>query len=191
MKRFSAPPLSCLCLCLAFAAGGASAQTTPSADTPLVQKDERPAPVDEVRRLAREGQTTKALARADEALAANPKDAQLRFVRAVLLADAKRMPEAKAGFEQLIQDYPELPEPYNNLATIAAAEGQLARAEQLLKSALEANPAFATAQENLGDLYLRMAADAYAQAARLAPANRGVVAKLAQVRELASRAPKR
>lgn len=189
MMRISAP-LACCFLALT-AAGGVSAQTTPSADLPLVQKDERPAPVEEVRRLAREGQTTKALARADEALAANPRDAQLRFVRAVLLADLKRTAESKAAFEQMIEDFPELPEPYNNLAAIVAAEGRLARAEQLLKSALDANPTFATAHENLGDLYLRMAADSYAQAAKLAPANRGVAAKLAQVRELAGRAPKR
>jgi hypothetical protein len=49
-------------------------------------------------------------------------------------------------------------------------------------------PDYATAQENLGDVYLQMSADAYQRAAKLAPANRGVAGKLAMTRELLAKA---
>ncbi len=185
MKRPFAPhPIFALLLAAALAGGPACAQTSLTPGMPLVAAPAEPTPLEQVQQLVKQGQLDKALARADAAIAANPKNAQLRFVRAVVLNDLGRTADAKAGFEQLIQDYPELPEPYNNLAAIIAAEGRLVRAEQLLKSALEASPNFATAHENLGDLYLRMAAEAYAQAVKFAPNNRQAAAKLAQVREL-------
>lgn len=188
MKRFI-PVLPCA-LILAFASV-AMAQTTPGANIPLTKKVQEPTAVEQVQALVRSGQSAKALARADEALAANPKNAQLRFMRGVLLGDLNRVGEAKAVFEQLTQDYPELPEPYNNLAAILAGEGQLAQAEALLKSALDVAPNYATARENLGDLYVRMAAESYAKAAQLAPGNRGLATKLGQTRELLNRNLKR
>ncbi|MEG0821117.1 MAG: tetratricopeptide repeat protein [Burkholderiaceae bacterium] len=188
MKRLLAVfPAAVLPLLTTLTPGLASAQTSFSPNTSMVAKPVEPTAVERVQQLVRSGQRDKALAEADTALATNPKNAQLRFVRAVLLADLGRSAEAKASFEQLIQDYPELPEPYNNLAAIIAGEGRLAQAEQLLKAALDANPSFATAHENLGDLYLRLAADAYAKATQLAPTNRAAAAKLKQVRELAAR----
>ena len=39
-------------------------------------------------------------------------------------------------FEQLTEDFPELPEPYNNLAVLYAADGQLDRARAALELAL-------------------------------------------------------
>jgi Flp pilus assembly protein TadD len=175
--------------CLAFASPALQAQTAPT-PVPLTEGPRDPTALQQVQALARAGQTTAALARADQALRANPKDAQMRFVRATLLADLGRNAEARAVFEQLTEDFPELAEPYNNLAVIAAAEGRLARAQELLRAALEANPKFATAYENLGDLYLRMATEAYEQAAKLAPGNRQTAAKLALAREIAAKLPR-
>ena len=65
-----------------------------------------------------------ALARADAQLAKNPKDAQLRFVRGVILTELKRPAEARAVFQRLTEEFPELPEPYNNLAVLYAGEGK-------------------------------------------------------------------
>jgi Flp pilus assembly protein TadD len=175
--------------CLAFATPALHAQTAPT-PIPLTEGPRDPTALQQVQALARGGQTAAALAKADEALRANPKDAQLRFVRATLLADLGRSAEARSAFEQLTEDFPELAEPYNNLAVIAASEGRLARAQELLRAALEANPKFATAYENLGDLYLRMATDAYEQATKLAPGNRQAAAKLVLVRELAAKLPR-
>ena len=128
-----------------------------------------------------------ALKIADEFLATHPRDAQVRFLRAVVLGDLNRQKEAVAALESLTQDFPELPEPYNNLAVIRANEGQFATAERYLQLAIAARPNYVTAQENLGDLYVAMAAAAYEKAAQLAPANPTLKAKLNLTRELSTK----
>ena len=126
----------------------------------------------EVQRLQRAGQTPAALARADQYIAANPRDPQMRFVKANVLTAAGRSADAEALLQQLTRDYPELPEPWNNLAVLHASRGQLDKAEEALQTALRINPAYATALENLGDLRLRQAVEAY-QRARQADGSAG------------------
>ncbi|MBX3607382.1 MAG: tetratricopeptide repeat protein [Piscinibacter sp.] len=138
----------------------------------------------EVRRLQSAGQTAEALARADRYLARQPKDASMRFLRGVLLTDSHRNAEAAEVFERLIEDYPELPEPYNNLAALHAAVGDYDRAKSALDQALRANPGFAAAHENLGDVLAMLALRSYARAAQLEPANPALPAKLKLVRQL-------
>ena len=140
--------------------------------------------VAEVQRLHAAGQTAEALQRAEKHLAAQPKDAPMRFVHGVLLAESGRSAEAAVVFERLIEDYPELPEPYNNLAALQAAAGEYDRAKALLDQALRANPGFAAAHENLGDVLSMLALRSYARAAQLEPANTTAPAKLALVRSL-------
>ena len=135
----------------------------------------------------RKGDAAGALALADEFLAAQPRDAQVRFLRAVVLGDLKRTDEAMAALESITQDYPELPEPYNNLAVIRANQGQLASAQHLLQLAIAAQPGYVTAHENLGDLYVSMAAAEYGRAAQLEPNNAPLKRKLALARELGGR----
>ena len=130
----------------------------------------------EVQRLQRAGQGTEALARADRYIAANPRDPQMRFVKAGLLSAAGRTADAEELLVQLTRDYPELPEPWNNLAVLYAGRGQLDRADEALQSALRIDPAYATALENLGDLRVRQAADAYQRARQ---ADGGAAARLA------------
>jgi len=60
-----------------------------------------------------------------------------------------------------------MPEPYNNLAVLYAAEGQERKAAEALEQAIRTNPSYTTAHENLGDLYARMASEAYAKALQL------------------------
>lgn len=111
----------------------------------------------EVQRLAGAGDLVAALQRADAALAAKPRDAELRFLRGVLLADLKREAEALAVFEQLHEDYPELPDPLNNLAVIHAGQGRLDEARAALEAALRNDPRHRHARENLAEIYLRLA----------------------------------
>lgn len=138
----------------------------------------------EVQRLYYAGQPAAALQRADEYLGAHPKDAQMRFIKAVMLADARRDGEAMALFQQISEDYPDLAEPYNNLAVLHAAAGDYAKAGATLERALRTNPGYATAHENLGDVHAALAAQSYARALKLDPANVTVPPKLAIVREL-------
>jgi len=141
----------------------------------------------EIADLMRAGKSEAALARADTFLTVRPRDVQVRFLRAVTLVDLGRSPEATTALEQLTQEFPELPEPYNNLAVLAAAQGGLERAERLLHQALSAQPNYVTAQENLGELYAAMSAAAFERAAKLDPSNAALQSKLALARDLTTK----
>lgn len=138
----------------------------------------------DVQRMYYAGQASAAMQRADEFLAAHPKDAQMRFIKGVMLADGKRSAEAIALFQKLSEDYPDLAEPYNNLAVLYAAAGDFVKARVTLEQALRTNPAYATAHENLGDVYAALAAQSYARAVKLDPTNVTAAPKLAAAREL-------
>jgi tetratricopeptide (TPR) repeat protein len=137
-----------------------------------------------VQRLYYSGQSAAAMQRADQFLATNPKDPQMRFVKGVMLADAKRVTEAVQLFERIIEDYPDLAEPYNNLAVLYAGAGDYLKARATLEQALRTNPSYATAHQNLGDVQVALAAQSYARALKLDPGNATVPRKLAIVREL-------
>jgi Flp pilus assembly protein TadD len=149
---------------------------------------EAPTDLQQVQQLLATNRLPQALARADEHLAKNPRDAQMRFVRGVILTELKQTQQAREVFQKLTEEFPELPEPYNNLAVIYAGEGRLDNARAALEQAIVAAPNYATAYENLGDIYLQMAADAYQQASKLDPANRQAGAKLSLSREMITKA---
>ena len=138
----------------------------------------------ETTRLHHAGQTAAALERADRVLAANPKDAQMRFLKSVLLADSGRTGEAQAILQQLVQDYPELAEPHNNLAAIYAAAGDYGKARAELEETIRLNPGYAPAHENLGDVHALLAGQSYARALRLEPASATLPRKLGLARQL-------
>ncbi|MDE2605385.1 MAG: tetratricopeptide repeat protein, partial [Burkholderiales bacterium] len=115
----------------------------------------------DVNQLLHTGKVTEALAKADHYLSAKPKDPQMRFLKGVALTEAGRTAEAIATFQKLTEDYPELPEPYNNLAVLYAGQGQFDKARAALEMAIRTNPSYATAHENLGDVYAKLASQAY------------------------------
>jgi len=158
-----------------------------AAANPALAQDAKPGAtlLKEASALLREGDLPGALERADKALAANPGDPDARFVRGVVLAELKRTPEAVAMFTLLTQDFPEMAEPYNNLAVIYAAQGEYDRARYALEQALRANPAYSTAYENLGDVYVALAIEAYQKSLGLDARNNPVKAKLVVAREIA------
>lgn len=135
-------------------------------------------PQDRVQAALKAGDPKQALAIADQALQTFPTDAQLRFLRAVALTQLGRQDEAEAVFRGLTQEYPELPEPYNNLAFVLAAQGRLDEARVALEDAIAALPDYALARENLGDIHLQIAARQYREAARLDPKAGSVARKL-------------
>jgi tetratricopeptide (TPR) repeat protein len=138
----------------------------------------------EVTRLHRAGQSAAALERADRVLSAQPKDAQMRFLKSVVLVDLGRAVEAQAILQALVQDYPELAEPHNNLAAIYAAAGDYGKSRAELEETIRLNPSYAPAHENLGDVHALLAAQSYARALRLEPASATLPRKLALVRQL-------
>jgi Flp pilus assembly protein TadD len=152
------------------------------------------AQVDELRdaRAAlRTGKAADALVAVDKFLAGKPQEADARFLRGVILTELARPDEAFEVFFRLTQDYPELPEPYNNVAVLYAARGEYERARANLDMAIRIKPDFATAYENLGDVYARLSSQAYEKAAQLDARNRNATAKLALARELVNYAPRK
>jgi Flp pilus assembly protein TadD len=125
----------------------------------------------DVQRLYYAGKAAEAMQRADRFLATNPGEPQMLFMKGVMLADASRDTEAVALFLKLTEEHPDLAEPYNNLAALYAASGDYAKARATLEQALRTNPGYATAHENLGDVYAALAAQSYGRASKLDPRN--------------------
>jgi Flp pilus assembly protein TadD len=138
----------------------------------------------DVQRLYDSGQTAAAAQRVDQLLSASPQNPQFRFLKGVMLTEAKRNAEAIALFRKLSEDYPDLAEPFNNLAALYAAEGDYAKARTTLEQALRNNPAYATAHENLGDVYAALAAQSYTRALTLPGSSFSAPPKLSLMRAL-------
>jgi tetratricopeptide (TPR) repeat protein len=115
----------------------------------------------EAEKLLRLKQPRQALEQIEIFLARNPNDPQGRFFKGLILTELNRMPEAISMFQKLTEDYPELPEPYNNLAVLYAQQKQYDKAKTALEMAIRTHPSYAVAHENLGDIYARMATQAY------------------------------
>ncbi|QNK69442.1 nuclear transport factor 2 family protein [Variovorax sp. PAMC26660] len=144
---------------------------------------------EEVDKLMQAGKLDEAMTKADAFLKDKPRDPQMRFLKGVIQLDTGKRAEAIAAFTQLTQDAPELPEPYNNLAVIYASQNQFDKARGALESAIRTNPSYATAQENLGDVYARLASQAYSKALQLDQNNTAVQPKLAVIRTLFTPTP--
>jgi len=155
----------------------------------------QPARADElqdINKLYKQGQNDKALERLESYLTSRPKDAQGpkiaqgRFLKGLILAEQGKNAEAIQIFTKLTEEYPELPEPYNNLAVLYASQGQYDKARHALEMAISTHPSYATAHENLGDIYAKMASQAYDKALQLDKGNVTAQTKLSLVKELFS-----
>ena len=134
--------------------------------------------------LLKRGQHAQALERVNRYLAQNPGDTQGRFKKGVILAEQNKVAEAIEVFTKLSQDYPKLPEPHNNLAVLYASQGQYEKARQQLEMSIRTDPRFATAYENLGDVYTKLASEAYDKALQLDSSNSAAKNKLSLIRDL-------
>lgn len=140
-----------------------------------------------VEQLMKNGHSAEALELADIGIERNPRNARLRFARTVALERLGRTTEAAAGLRSLIAEYPEIPEPYNNLAVIEAGMGNLTEALGLLEKALLLNPKFATAEKNRGDIYLALALESYEAAAPALTSNGELQQRLRTLRRLTAK----
>jgi Flp pilus assembly protein TadD len=144
--------LATLCAIFLFTSVSAWAQTDPYAS---------------VNRLIRAKQFDEALKAIESNLSTNPRDPQMRLLQGVAHTENGQTELAKAVYVRLTQEFPELPEPHNNLATLYAQESKFVLARDALEMAVRLNPNYAVAHENLGDVYVRLAREAYARAASL------------------------
>jgi len=136
--------------------------------------------------LVKHGQHAKALERVNRYLVQNPRDPKGRFIKGLILAEQNKGADAIEVFTALSRDYPELPEPYNNLAVLYAAQGQYEKARQQLEMSIRTHPSYATAYENLGDVYTKLASQAYDKALQFDSSNSAAKNKLSLIRDLMS-----
>lgn len=169
MKLASAPVLA-LARLLALAAALTLVTATARADD-----------YSDVSQLLAGGRLAEAQAKVDQYLAAKPRDPQMRYFKGLIQRASGQPADALATFTQLTEDFPELPEPYNGLAVLYAAQGEYDQARSALEMAIRNNPGYATAYENLGDIYAQLARQAYCKAQQLEAGNTEVKSKLAKI----------
>ena len=140
--------------------------------------------IQDANKLFKQGQAAQALTKLDNILVARPKEAQARFLKGLILTEQGQTEGAIRIFTALTVDYPELPEPYNNLAVIYASQGLYEKAKTALETALRTHPSYSTAHENLGDIYAKMASQAYDRAFQLDRSNANTKTKLALIKDM-------
>jgi len=135
-------------------------------------------------KLFKQGSYAEALEKIETVITANPRDARARFLKGLILTEQSKPADAIKVFSALTEDYPELPEPYNNLAVLYASQGQYDKARKSLEMAIRTHPSYAIAHENLGDVYAKMASEAYDKALQLDRSNAAAQTKLAMIKDL-------
>jgi tetratricopeptide (TPR) repeat protein len=125
----------------------------------------------DIEKLVKARQFPEAIKLIDTRLKSSPKNVQLRFLKARLQIEMRDLEQAKKTLIQITQQFPELPEPYNNLAAISASQEKWIEARDYLELALKLRPSYAIASANLGELYVRLGAQAYEDAALSAQLN--------------------
>ncbi|WP_019448503.1 tetratricopeptide repeat protein [Cupriavidus sp. BIS7] len=181
---------SALAMAAMLAAAPAIAQNGPLSLTPPPAVPTGPQSADPgmkpAQKAANDKRYDEAIAGFDRVLAANPRNAQARFQRAWAMAKAGHEDEAIQAFAEMAQDFPELPEPHNNLALLYAKRGDLKRAEAELLLAIEAKPDYAISYSNLGDIYRALAVQAYGDAVRRNPGDKRAAASLRELQPASS-----
>ncbi len=139
-------------------------------------------PHNDVRKLLRQAKYPQALVWVNKALATNPRDPQMRFWQGVIFEQLGKPEMALQVYLSLTQEYPELPEPHNNLGVLYAANGDYPNAQASLEAALRANPNYAVAHENMGDLMVNMARQSYERALSIEPKLREASQKIERLK---------
>jgi tetratricopeptide (TPR) repeat protein len=173
-------------LIVAVATPGAFAQSADTSDPREFSEEARKAyaqSLKEARALIADKRYTDAIATLDKLTAERPREPQARFLKGVALTDAGKTDEAIAAFQGVLNEYPELPEPRNNLAVLYAQKGDYALARDELEAAIGAAPDYVIAYENLGDIYARLAMVNYEKAIARDARNRSAPVKLKLVRD--------
>jgi tetratricopeptide (TPR) repeat protein len=165
-----------------------AAQTQPMVDvqnwqpgqlaTQMVQRD----PHNEVRKLLRQAKYSQALLLVNKGLVTNPRDPQMQFWQGFIFEQLGQPTMALQVYLALTQEFPELPEPHNNLGVLYAAQGDYDKAKISLDAALRANPNYATAHENMGDILLNMARQSYERAMAINPSQRDAAKKIERLK---------
>lgn len=143
----------------------------------------------DVNRLVAAQEWSKARDQAELHLKKQPTDPQMRLLVSRIQDGQGQTLAAMTTLQGLTQAYPELPEPHNNLAALLASQNRYAEALLSLQAAVRARPDYATALENMGDVYVALAIEAYQTANKANPQTRTTQKRLAAEQLLKATAP--
>ena len=114
----------------------------------------------------------------------NLNDPELLFYKGINETNLGKKNQAIDTFRDLTERFPELPEPFNNLAVLYAEKEQYRLAKEILEQAIKTNPSYLTAHINLGDIYTKMASEAYNKALEIDKSNNIAITKLSMITQL-------
>ena len=137
-----------------------------------------------IEKLTKERKFTDAIKAIDTVLVKSPRNVQLRFLKARLQIELRDQVSAKNTWIEITQQFPELPEPYNNLAALSANQGKWIEARDYLELALKLRPDYVTAQGNLAEVYLRLSEMNYQSASKLQPNQREYGLRAKAIKEI-------
>ena len=120
-----------------------------------------------VRVLLQAGEYLTALVLLEDLNVLRPCDADLLLLLARVYEATGETDTAISVYQTLISNFPNLPEPYNNIAVLYAARGKIEKAKELLIRGLSTNNSYRRLQKNLSTLYVVEAAEAYRRALSL------------------------
>ena len=137
-----------------------------------------------IEKLTKERKFADAIKAIDAALVKSPRNVQLRFLKARLQIELRDQVSAKNTWIEITQQFPELPEPYNNLAALSANQGKWIEARDYLELAFKLRPDYVTAQGNLAEVYLRLSELNYQSASKLQPNQREYGLRAKAIKEI-------
>lgn len=125
--------------------------------------------LDSIKQSIQSGQLDQAFKLVQQERQVSPKDVQVQFLEAVILAQQGQHDRAIDAFRKITEAHPELPEPYNNLGVLYAAKGRMDEARAAFEKAILTHASYSAAHKNLADVQAQLARQAYAKALQVDP----------------------
>tara|TARA_B100001105_G_C22353622_1_gene426885 strand:+ start:413 stop:1345 length:933 start_codon:yes stop_codon:yes gene_type:complete len=140
--------------------------------------------IEEIKLLLKNGKYNHAEILINNSNEDNLNDPELLFYKGINETNLGKKNQAIDTFRDLTERFPELPEPFNNLAVLYAEKAQYRLAKEILEQAIKTNPSYLTAHINLGDIYTKMASEAYNKALEIDKSNNIAITKLSMITQL-------
>jgi tetratricopeptide (TPR) repeat protein len=140
--------------------------------------------IEEIKVLLKNGRYDDAETLTNQSIENNLNNPELLFYRGIIETNQGEKNQAIDTFRDLTERFPQLPEPFNNLAVLYAEKGQFRLAKEILEQAIKTNPSYLTAHINLGDIFTKMASEAYNKALEIDKSNNIAITKLSMITQL-------
>jgi tetratricopeptide (TPR) repeat protein len=140
--------------------------------------------IEEIKLLLKNGKYNHAEILINNSNGDNLNNPELLFYKGINETNLGKKNQAIDTFRDLTERFPELPEPFNNLAVLYAEKAQYRLAKEILEQAIKTNPSYLTAHINLGDIYTKMASEAYNKALEIDKSNNIAITKLSMITQL-------